>query len=190
MKWLVNVTMVLLSAGSVAAAQLPPATRLEVRSFAGVYVPLGSQGRDFNPAPVFGAQAALGLTSHFHVVGSLAMVRSRSSIDGLTSGVAYIWPHDVGVEINLTRRSSPSWRPRPFVGGGYGARAYEFPDAGVDYSLCASGYGAVGAEWERRVFAMRLENRGYFTCFRSPVTSTRAARADLLFLFGLAYHLN
>jgi hypothetical protein len=172
------------------AAQLPQSARVEVRSLAGVYAPLGAQSKDFSPADVYAIQTALELHHRLHFVASLSMVNGRSKIDAMTDDVAYIWPHDLGVEFVVARRSASNKRLRPFVGAGYGARAYEFPDAGVAYTLCASSYGALGASWEKRVIAVRLESRGYFSCFKSPVMSERSPRTDVMLLLGLTYHLN
>ena len=79
-----------LAAISTAAAQDAPRLRLELRPFAGVYVPTGAMADDFKSTSLFGVQPALEVNHYFHVLGSVAWTDGRSKIAALTNDAANI----------------------------------------------------------------------------------------------------
>ena len=179
----------LLAAVSGVGAQGPAPLRLEVRPFAGRYVPMGSQADDFKSSTLFGVQTALELNSHVHFLGSLAWSNGRSKIGALTNDEANLWQYDAGAEFNGYQELGYGWLFRPFVGVGGGARTYEYAQTGIGSRTCASGYGALGTEFQKASVALRFESRGYVNCFKSPLTGENLNRSDATFGFGFAYHI-
>jgi len=163
--------------------------RLEVRPFAGMYVPSGVQGDDFKSATTFGMQAALELNSYTHVLASGGLTNGHSKIGALISDQSKMWQFDVGAEFNALNELGSHYLLRPFVGVGAGMRSYSFKDSGLDTKSCAAGYGSLGSELQRGSVAIRLEGRGFVTCFKSPFNSETTFRSDMSFIFGLAYHI-
>ena len=187
-------THLLMAAGVLAlvpvlgAQQLPRAPTMELRPFAGVYVPTGAMRRDFGTATTLGAQGALELSRHWHVLGSVGWTHGHNKL-ALGSDVTYLWQYDVGVEANLVRALGTHWLLRPFAGVGGGGRTYDYRAAGVSSRTCTAGYGALGTELQRGAMAVRLEGRDYLTCFESPATGRKHTRNDFGVTLGLAYHL-
>jgi hypothetical protein len=178
-----------LAALSTAAAQEKSAVRLELRPFAGMYVPAGGMADDFKSSSLFGIQPALELNQNFHVLGTFGWSDARSKIGALTNDQAYLWQYDLGVEANAFKEIGEGWLFRPFVGAGAGARTYEYKDVGVGNKTCTAGYGALGTEFQKLALALRIESRGYVNCFTQPLTGKKLTRADMTFAAGFAYHL-
>ena len=174
------------------SAQVPQSTnsvRLEVRPFAGRYIPTGRMSDDFKSANTFGVQTAVELSSMFHVLASAGWTDGTSTIGALTNGKTAVWQYDAGVEVNGLKSFGNNWQFRPFAGAGAGARTYSYEETGVGSKTCMNGYGAVGAELQKSVIGFRLESRGYVNCFKQPLTNEKTIRADGLLSFGIAYHL-
>lgn len=174
---------------STAAAQEKSAVRLELRPFAGMYVPAGSMADDFKSATLFGIQPALELNQNFHILGTLGWTDGRSKIGALTDDRAALWQYDLGLEVNGFKDIGYGWLFRPFAGVGAGARTYDYEASGVGSRTCTSGYGALGTEFQKLAIALRAESRGYVNCFKQPLTNKKLTRADMTFAFGFAYHL-
>lgn len=190
MKYRLVALAALLTLASGAMAQRASSVRLEFRPFAGMYVPSGSQADDFKTAAAYGLQSALELSSNMHVLASVGWTDGRSKIAALSNDVASMWQYDVGAEFNGVGELGYSWLFRPFVGVGAGARTYDYQALGAKASTCTAGYGSLGTEFQRKMFAVRLESRGYVSCFKSPLTAQKKNRTDALFSLGLAYHVN
>lgn len=174
------------------AAMLPAQDRwrpdaVEVRPFAGVYVPLGAQRADFQSATLLGAQGAMELNRHFHVVGSVGRTRGHNKI--FANDFTPIWQYDLGVELNLVRNVGDGSLFRPFLGTGSGGRTYEYRALTEGTRTCLAGYGAAGAEMQRGLVAFRFEARDYLSCFESPVTGVKRTRNDIGLSVGFAYHI-
>ena len=106
-----------------AVAQREPLTAgLEVRSFAGAYLPTGAQRDDFKTATTVGAQLAEEVSEHFHFLGSFAWTHGHNKFRGLSQDRTNIWHYDVGVEANALRWINDEWLFRPLVGIGFGGR--------------------------------------------------------------------
>jgi len=160
---------------------------VEVRPFAGMFLPTGAQRADFTSATIIGIQGAMEFNRHVHAVGSVGRTHGRNKLfakDGTN-----IWQYDVGAELNLVRQIRVEWDLRPFVGAGAGGRTYEYRAPGVGTRSCYAGYATAGAELQRELVAFRAEARDYLSCFDSPVTGVKRTRNDLGLTVGVAYHL-
>lgn len=176
----------------VAAAMLPaqevwrPST-VEVRPFAGIFLPVGTQRADFKPATMVGAQAAMELNRHIHALGGIGFTHGHNKF--YAKDLTHIWQYDLGVEFNLIREIGYNWYFRPFLGTGAGGRTYDYRSLTDGTRSCLAGYGTAGAELQRGVVAFRIEARDYLSCFESPETGEKQTRNDLGLSVGLAYHL-
>ena len=162
---------------------------LELRPFAGRYIPFGSMGADFKGANSFGVQTALELSPYFHVVANVGWTDGTSTIAALSNGKTTIMQYDGGVEVNGVVPFGTGWSFRPFAGAGAGARSYSYEEQGVGSRTGFSGYGTVGAELRRAAIALRLEGRGYLNAFKQPLIEQTNIRPDAALALGLAYHL-
>lgn len=171
----------------VSAQMVSGIAAVEVRPFAGIYLPLGAQRTDFKSATMVGAQAAMELNRHVHAVGSLGFTHGHTKL--FARDLTKIWQYDVGVELNAVRQIGRDWDFRPFAGAGGGGRTYEYRPSGVGTRSCYAGYATVGAELQRDAIAFRAEARDYLNCFESPITGAKRTRNDLGLTAGIAYHL-
>ena len=160
----------------------------EVRPLVGVYVPTGRMRDDFKAATLLGAQVALELSRHWHVLGNVSWAHGHNKLD-FTSDRTNIWQYDAGVEANLVVPMGERRLFRPFAGVGAGGRTYDYRGDLATRS-CTAGYGAIGSEFQTGPVALRLEARDYLSCFESPVSGRKKTRNDLGFAFGLAYHIH
>jgi len=176
-------------AGLAGAQGNPPTYGLEVRAFAGAYVPTGAMRSDFKASSLLGAQVAHEYSENLHFVGSLGWADGRNHFSTLSSRSTAIWQYDAGFEVNLVEVLNQEWLFRPLIGFGAGGRTYDYRAAGVSNSTCAVGYGNVGAEFQRQIVAIRLEARDNVSCFKSPITSGTSTRNDLGLTVGLVYHV-
>ena len=163
--------------------------RLELRPFAGRYIPVGSMSDDFKSANTFGGQTALELSDHLHVLASVGYTDGTSTIAALVNGATKIWQYDGGVEVNGIMPFGNGWSFRPFAGAGLGARSYKYAETGIGSRTGVSGYGALGSELRRGEIALRVEGRGYINQFKQPLVEQTNIRPDAAFSVGLAYHL-
>jgi len=173
-----------------AAAQREPITAgLEVRSFAGAYLPTGAQRDDFKTGATVGAQIAEELSDHFHILGSVGWTDGHNRFRSFNQDRTFIWHYDVGVEANAVQWLNDQWLFRPLVGIGFGGRTYDYRANDIGTYSCSSAYGSIGSEFQRGIVALRVDARDYITCFKSPVKSGSTTRNDVSLTFGLVYHL-
>jgi hypothetical protein len=184
------VAAALCAAFSTAAAQQMEHMRFELRPFASWYVPAGAQGDDFKSAPMYGLQAGIELSNSFHVLASGSWMDGKTKIPAFTTDQVTMWQYDLGVEVNALHEMPAAWLFRPFAGAGGGARSYNYDQLGISTSTCSMGYVALGTEFQKSAVALRLESRGFVSCFKQPYTGESLNRSDVTFSFGLAYHLN
>jgi hypothetical protein len=164
-------------------------TGKEIRSFAGAFLPTGSQQKDFKAATTLGVQLAEELTDHLHVIGSLAWTHGHNKFASFTDDRTFIWQYDAGVEINSLHWVTSELLLRPLVGIGVGARTYDYQMTNVSSYTCSAAYGSVGSELQRGIVALRFEARDYVNCFKSPAKSDNSTRNDLSLTFGVVYHI-
>ncbi len=165
-------------------------TRFEVRPWAAMYMPIGSQREDFENAATYGLQGAVEFTSFAHLVASGGWTDGRAKIGALISPKTQMWHYDLGAEFNALAELGPTYLLRPFVGFGAGARSYTYDDAGIGTRTGVAGYAALGTELQRGIVALRVETRGYLSRFHEPLNSEKWFRNDYSIMFGLALHLN
>ena len=180
----------LLIAMSAAQAQESKPVRLEVRPFAGRYLPTGTQGGEFKQAPTFGVQGALELSSNIHVLASVGWTDGETKNETLALRGTQMLQSDLGIEANGVREIGTQYLLRPFAGIGAGARSYRYKEPGVANSTTPAGYLTLGSELQRSAVALRLELRGYVSRFNVPLNDETQFRNDMAFMFGLAYHIN
>jgi hypothetical protein len=165
-------------------------TRLEVRPWAAMYAPVGSQQDDFKNAATYGFQGAVEFTSFAHLVASGGYTNARSKIGALISPKTRMWQYDLGAEFNALAKLGSNYMLRPFLGFGAGTRSYKYEDAGIDTKTGAAAYAALGTDLQRGPVAFRLETRSYLSRFYEPLNSDKWFRNDYYVMFGLALHLN
>jgi hypothetical protein len=159
----------------------------ELRPFAGVNLPTGTQRQLFTDAGMVGAQLALEIKPSFHLVGSFGWVASQNSYP-VGDDNTDIFLYDVGVEFDLIQSLGGSWEFKPFIGAGAGARTYSFAGP-LRTRTCASGYATIGTEFQYAPWALRLEARDNLFCYKSPIAGVKSqTRNDIGLSFGLAYH--
>lgn len=187
---------VLATMPAVAAAQRAPepgfspvfTPTFEIRPFAGVFVPTGSQRDLLNDAAFAGAQLGLEIHPNVTLVGSFAWAPSEDVTRSAANDVD-IYQYDVGAELSATRRLGGMWSLRPFVGLGAGGRTYSYRDLELDTQTNFVGYGALGAELQAGRIALRLEGRDYVSAFEGlDGLEASSTRNDLSFAAGIAYH--
>ncbi len=181
------VAAVALGAASLAAQVSRPI--VELRPFAGVTIPTGSQRDLFKDAPITGLGVALQMTPNLHVVGTFGWMREHTKY-AVTRNDADRYQYDAGLEVSLERNISSSWTFRPFVGAGGGARTYDYQASTLLTRTCAAGYGAIGSELRTGQTALHFEARDYVFCNKSPLPGgVSKTRNDITMAFGVAYHL-
>jgi outer membrane protein with beta-barrel domain len=181
-------TTALVIMASAASAQTPAYVRaIELRPFAGAYVPTGKLRDDFKAGFTFGGQAAYQLTPNFHLLATGSWTRADSKL-APTDVKTNIWSYDVGAELGLVRSFTPALSFHPFFGLGLGARTYDYNEQTFANKTCTAGYGAIGSELQTGPIAFRFEGRDYAVCYKSPVNGKSSTRNDLGFSLGFAYH--
>lgn len=180
----------LVAASSVAGAQGPVRfVQLELRPFAGAFLPTGAMRDEFKAATTLGLQGGLELTPRWHLVGTLGWTRGHNRF-AFASDRTDIWHYDGGLEFGpFAALGTPAWRIRPFVGTGAGARTHDYRTPGVATRTCSAGYFTGGSELQHDAIALRLEARGYLSCFTSPITERQRTRSDAQLTLGVAYHI-
>ena len=186
MRRILLATLGVLAGAAVLSAQEPGA-KLEIRPFAGVSVPTGTQREVFNDAPIFGLQGAVELKPNFHVVGSFGWVTGQNEFV-LSRDNVKIYQYDVGVELGLVRRLG-NWQLKPYLGLGGGARTYAYEAAQLADRTSFAGYSALGSEFQLGRTAFRVEARENAIHFKSPIAGQDSkARNDVRLTAGVAYH--
>lgn len=169
------------------SAQVRPT--VELRPFAGVTIPTGSQRDLFKDAPITGLGVALQMTPNVHVVGTFGWMREHTKY-AVTRNDADRYQYDAGLEVSLERNISSSWTFRPFVGAGGGARTYDYQAPTLLTRTGAAGYGAIGGEFKTGLTALHIEARDYVFSNKSPLPGGASkTRNDITMAFGVAYHL-
>ncbi|MDE3173444.1 MAG: outer membrane beta-barrel protein [Gemmatimonadota bacterium] len=175
-----------------AQARFAPQPGPEFRPLVGAFVPTGKQADNFKSNVLVGGQLAFELSDYFHVVGEFSWTPSREKFNVQQVHRADIYQYDAGVEFNLLRRLNDEWYFRPFAGIGGGGRTYGY-NWNLPNRTNGVGYGTLGLEFQRGVYALRFEARDNVSRFEIPSTgATPGARMtvnDLHFAVGLAYHV-
>lgn len=181
-------TTALVIAATAATAQTPAIARaIELRPFAGAYVPTGKMKDEFKSGFMFGAQAAYQVTPNFHVLATGSWTGADSKL-APSDAKTYMWSYDVGAELGLVRALSEGWAFHPFVGAGFGGRTFDYNELTFANKTALAGYAAVGGELQTGPVALRLEARNYAFSYEQPLTGNTVTRTDFGFSLGFAYH--
>jgi len=181
------IAAVALGASSLSAQASRPT--VELRPFAGVTIPTGSQRDLFKDAPIAGLGLALQVRPNLHIVGTFGWMREHTKYN-VSRNDANRYQYDAGVEFSLERDIAQSWTFRPFLGVGGGARTYDYQASTLLTRTCTAGYGAIGSELRTGQTALHFEARDYVFCSKSPLPGGDSkTRNDITMALGLAYHL-
>ena len=160
----------------------------EIRPLVGVYMPTGQMRDELKAATMLGVQGALELSRNWHVLGNVTWAHGHNKY-ALSTDRTDVWQYDVGAEGNLVRSMGGRWLLRPFLGLGAGGRTYDHHAGALESKTCTAAYGSLGSEVQWLRVALRLEGRGYLSCFESPTTRKKDTRNDVGLSVGLAFHL-
>lgn len=184
---LLGTTALVIVASAASAQQRVIARAIELRPFAGAYVPAGNMRNYFKSGFTLGGQAAYQLTPNFHVLATGSFTSADSKL-APTDAKSYLWSYDVGAELGLVRSLTTDWAFHPFVGAGLGARTFDYNELTFANKTALAGYGAVGGELQTGPVALRFEARSNALTYKNPVTAKNSTESDLGFALGLAYH--
>lgn len=183
------VVVVTLALGAASLSAQAPRPTVELRPFAGVTIPTGSQRDLYKDAPIVGMGIGWQVRPNLHLVGNFGWMREHTKY-AVTQNDASRYQYDAGVEVSVLRDLSASWTFRPFVGVGGGGRTYDYQAATLQTRTDAMGYGALGAEFQTGLTAVRIEARDNVFGYQSPLPGgTSETRNDITFALGLTYHL-
>jgi len=195
MRYTLLLAAALLVAPAASAQRFEP-FGLELRPFIGAFSPVGRQHDDFKNATMLGGQAAVELNQFLHLVGSVGWTHGHARFGGISTDVTHIWQYDIGAELGPMYEVSDISIVRPFAGIGGGGRTYDYQATQLGAKTCTAGYGALGTEFQRDLLALRLEARGYASCFEAPMiaptapfTPRKQTRWDFATMLGLTYHI-
>jgi hypothetical protein len=161
----------------------------EIRPFAGVSIPTGSQRDLFKMGPLLGLQAAAEVKPFLHAVGTVGWVPVTSKYSVGDHNVNFL-DYNAGFELGPVATLAKDRQFMPFFGVGAGARTYLFAEPGLSDKTCLAGYATVGAEFKIGISALRVEARDQLYCYKSPFAGVESkTRNDLGLALGLAYHL-
>jgi hypothetical protein len=164
---------------------------LEIRPFAGAFIPTGAQRTLLKDAVLAGGQLSARLVPALAVTGTFAWTPNH---DLLTPGAPDLdlYQYDLGLEARGAGWfQGDGWAFTPFVGVGGGGRTYSYSNLNVGSTTVGDGYGSVGAELDYGRIGLRVEGRDYISQFRplagqsGPTTN----RNDLGLTGGLSVRL-
>ena len=185
------------------APRLPAAVYgrgLELRPYAGGFVPTGTQRDLLKDAVLVGAQGGWHYHPNFAVTGSLGWAPSRDKSTAFASGPfrtgreekVDLWQYDVGIEGRLPITTAASWVVTPYVGIGAGGRTYSYRDLDdTDAETNVLGYGALGLDVAPASgpVGIRLQVRDNISAFKGlrGEYREREARNDVQVSAGLTW---
>jgi len=174
---------------------------LEVRPFAGGFLPTGTQRDVLKDAAALGGQLGWRFHENFALTGAFTWAPSKDKTTALQSsapGALYtgreeqldVFGYDLGVEARLPITLTPSWVVAPYVGAGGGARSYHYRDlSGVGTETNPVGYGALGIDLapSSGPLGVRLEARDNVSGFKGlrGENAERKARNDVQLAGGV-----
>jgi hypothetical protein len=184
---LLGTTALVIVVSAASAQQRVIARAIELRPFAGAYVPAGKMGDDFKSGFTLGGQAAYQLTPNFHLLATGSWTNADSKL-APNDVKTYMWSYDVGAELGLVRSLTTNWALHPFIGAGFGGRTFDYNELTFANKTVAAGYAAVGSEMQTGPVALRFEARTYAFSYERPVTGKNVTMSDFGFALGFAYH--
>jgi hypothetical protein len=163
---------------------------LEIRPFAGAFIPTGAERSVLKDAVLAGAQLSVRPIPQFAVTGTFGWTPNNNQ---LTPGAPTldVYQYDLGVEARGAGwLEGDGWDFTPFVGVGGGGRTYSYRDLGLASTTDVDGYGSVGADIGYGRFGLRVEGRDYLSQFH-PLSGvgTTTNRNDVALAVGLRIRL-
>jgi hypothetical protein len=174
---------------------------VELRPFAGGFLPTGTQRDVLKDAAAFGGQLGWRFHENFALTGSFAWAPSKDRTTAFRSsapGALYtgreeqldVFGYDAGLEARLPIAVTPSWVVAPYVGAGGGARSYHYRDvSGAGTETNPVGYGALGIDVapSSGPLGVRLEARDNVSGFKGlrGERAERKARNDVQLAGGV-----
>jgi len=183
----------LLAGATALAAQTSTKTKSSLGPFGGALIPTGDQEALMETVPVAGLQGSFELLSassptSLRIVGNVGWGFGDNKF-GATDNGTNILMYDAGLELGYTFPMGSSSEFRPFIGGGGGARTYDYADPSLTGNTNGAGYGALGADFTFKKTEIRLESRYQAYDFQPPFQGTPSyTRVDASVVLGLAYH--
>ena len=174
---------------TVAEAQNVVATRgIELRPYAGAYIPTGDQRDLLEDAVLVGAQASYRIRPQIAITGTFGW---SPSTDRVTPGDQKIdlYQYDIGAELRAPSwLTSGRWDFTPFAGLGVGGRTYDYRDLDdVDAKTNFAGFGALGGELGFGRAGLRIEARDYVSQFKPFDGTDTKTRNDVTVAAGLTF---
>jgi hypothetical protein len=173
---------------------------IEVRPFAGGFLPTGTQRDVLKDAAAFGGQLGWRFHENFAVTGSFAWSPSKDKTTAFRSSPLYtgreeqldVFGYDAGLEARLPVTFASSWVVAPYVGAGGGARSYHYRDLdGTGTETNPVGYGALGVDLAPASgpIGVRLEARDNVSGFKGlrGENADRKARNDVQLAGGVTF---
>ncbi len=193
MKRMMMLVAAMLVGAGVAGAELKvrsemPATP-EIRPFVGAYIPTGPQRDALKNAMIGGVQFGYEYRDMMHFIGTLGWSPAKENVTTEHQRVN-LYGYDAGIELFARRPVTSPWEFRPFIGTGLGARTYDPNIAGAKSHTYMDGYGALGAEFQMKQMALRIEGRDYISQWKGIAGDERnKTRNDIMLVAALAWHL-
>jgi hypothetical protein len=164
---------------------------LEIRPYAGGFIPTGPARPILKDALLAGAQVSVRVIPQFAVTGTFGW---SPNTDRLLPGepTLDIYQYDIGVEARGAGwLRGGGWDLTPFIGLGGGGRTYDFRDLDARSTTDVDGYGALGVDFGYGRLGLRLEARDYVSQFH-PLPGSDAATTnhnDIALMAGLRVRL-
>ncbi len=171
-----------------AQAQRADRLAIELRPFAGAFIPTGDQRDVLDDAALLGAQLGVAVHPNVTLLGSFGWAPSADKTLA-TDNTVDLYQYDLGIELHAFRPlGATGWRFKPFAGAGLGGRTYHYRDQVFDAQSYFAGYGALGAELQSGRFGVRLEGRDYLSNFRGlRGDEASSTRNDVTLALGISY---
>jgi hypothetical protein len=164
---------------------------LEIRPFAGAFIPTGPQRAQLKDAVLAGGQLSARIIPSLAVTGTFGWTPNNDQLTPGAPGLD-VYQYDVGLEARGAGWfQGDGWDFVPFVGVGGGGRTYSYRDVNFRTTTDGDGYGSVGAELDFGRLGVRVEGRDYISQFhplpgQGGVTTNRN---DVGLLGGLSIRL-
>jgi hypothetical protein len=164
---------------------------LEIRPFAGAFIPTGPERTFLKDAVLAGAQISARVIPQLAVTGTFGWTPNS---DQLTPGAPTldVYQYDLGVEARGAGWvGADGWDFTPFVGLGGGGRTYNYRNLSFNSTTDVDGYGSAGAELGYGRIGVRVEGRDYISQFKPlrGLGGTSTNRNDVALSAGLRIRL-
>jgi hypothetical protein len=164
---------------------------VEIRPFAGAFIPTGPQRTVLKNAVLAGAQVSARVIPALAVTGTFGWTPNN---DRLTTGAPTldVYQYDLGIEARGAGWfQGDGWDFTPFAGLGGGGRTYNYRKVNFSSTTDVDGYGSVGAELGYGRIGLRVEGRDYISQFKPlrGLGGTTTNRNDVALSAGLRIRL-